>query len=248
MTREIDKIKKELRKYLYTNDIEINNIDKISFQKTLFTLLRECIKQKEYEVEIGSYIINVNPEETMVEYENEETSIRITKNDVYYETNRETEIRYFIPTYLSNQSDTFEPESPVIKVSGLVTNIDGDCEERYCFELFNTDEDIKTYLEIPSNIQISPYTEPTKYSIILTKSVSVKDQRLDVFKIFKENKVIPVIYNPKLDKYLKTSSIKEYSPSDYTTLLPNLDNRKNIVSFIYSSIVEFYDNYLKNNS
>ena len=44
MTREIDKIKKELRKYLYTNDIEINNIDKISFQKILFTLLRECIK------------------------------------------------------------------------------------------------------------------------------------------------------------------------------------------------------------
>ncbi len=243
----IEKLTKDLKKYLYHNNQELTEIDKISFQKALFTLLRECIKQKEYDIEIGSYHINLNPLDTIVEYENDDTSVRITKNDAYYETTRETEIRYFIPDIIPSFNDTYGPESPVIKVSGLVDNIAGDCTESYSFELFNIDEDISTYLNIPENMEISSAVPPTKYNIILKRNITRNDKRLDVIKIFKENKVVPVIYNPKLDKYVKTSYEKEYNPDNYSSLIPDLTERKNIVSFIYSQIVEFYDLYLNNN-
>lgn len=243
---EIDRLTKELRKYLYSKDTEINEIDKISLQKSLFSLLRECIKQKEYEVEIGSYRINLSPEQIMVEYENEETSIRISETDVYYETSRETEIRYFI-VGPSENTEEFPASSPVIRVTGLVTNIDGDCEERYNIELFNIDENIMDYINIPSNMKLSPYTEPTKYAIILIKPVSVHEKRVDASTFFKQEKIIPVTYDIKKDKYIRSPLVKEYNPVDYTSLLPTLENRKNIVSFIYSPIVEFYTEYITNN-
>lgn len=245
--KEIEKISKRLRKYLYTNNTEITDIDKTSFQKEMMLLIRECIKQKEYEVEIGSYTINIDPENIMVEYENDDTSIRITKNDVYFETNREVEIRYFIPSNVQSINDEYNSDSPVIRTTGLITNIDGYCEERYNLELFNIDENIMDYINIPSNMQLSPYTEPTKYSIILVEPISVNDERLDLINIFKESKVIPVIYDKAKDKYLKTSFHKEYNPNNYSNLLPNLENRKNIVSFIYNLIVDFYNEYINNN-
>lgn len=246
MSKEIEKITKDLRKYLYTKETEIQDIDKIGLQKGLFSLLRECIKQKEYEVEIGSYRIDVSPENIMVEYENDETSIRISEKDVYYETTRETEVRYFVVGQPEN-GEEFEPSSPVIRVTGLVTNIDGDCEERYNVELFNIDENVMDYIQIPANMKLSSNTEPTKYSIILVKPVSIHERRLDAITFFKEGKVIPVTYDSTKDKYERAPLVKEYTPADYTSLLPTLENRKNIVSFIYSSIVEFYTEYITNN-
>ena len=41
--------------------------------------------------------------------------------------------------------------------------------------------------------------------------------------------------------------LEEYNPDDYRILLPSLDSKKRIANYIYSSIVEFYTEYMNEN-
>jgi len=244
---KIEKLTQDLRKYLYATTDEISSMDKIAFQKSLYSLMRECIKERDFEIEVGSYIIDINPDDISVTYDNDETLITVTEDYMAYETSRETEVNYYVIKRSSLESSEFSPESPVIRITGIVDNIEGLTKESYNIELFNLDENVMNYVNIPSNMQLSPYTEPTKYSIIVTRPITRTEKRFNVYNLLNPEKVIPVVYDDIKDLYLKTSPEKEYNPADYTQLLPTLDNRKQIVNYIYSLIVEFYTDYIKNN-
>ncbi len=250
MTAELNSRIKNLKLVLYKENEEIANIDRISIQKNLFSLIRECIKEREYIVEIGSYEINVSPSNLYVKYENDETVIEISSDDVYYETSRETECRYFI---ISNEYKKEYPRNTsVIKVTGLVTNVDGDSTEFYEFELITDKEDnIKNYLTLSNfNVSGAIYSSESNsnYSAIIKKEVDRNSQRTDVIDFFLPNAVIPVTYNLQEDKYIREDNKRRiYNPNDYRILIPNIDDKKNIVNFIYSSIVEYYTEYINNN-
>ena len=57
----LEDIKKELHKQLYLENTETESIDELALKKQLYLLLRECLKEQEYEVTIGSYKINITP-------------------------------------------------------------------------------------------------------------------------------------------------------------------------------------------
>lgn len=240
-----------LKNNLYSDSEELVNIDKISMQKNLFELIRECIKEREYIVDIGSYEINVTPSDLSVKYETDETTIEISNEDVYYESTREVDCRYFV---VSNELNNEYPLSnKAIRVTGIITNIDGICEEHYEFELLSDEEDnIKNYLTLSNfNVSGASYSAEdisNNYSVIIKKEIKRTDKRTDVIDFFLPNKVIPVIYDYKEEKYIREESDRRiYNPGDYSILLPTLDDKKNIINYLYSSIVEYYTEYINNN-
>lgn len=247
---ELKKKINNLKKNLYQNNSELDNIDKISLQKSLFELVRECIKEREYEIEVGSYTIDVTPADLSVRYETEESVVEISNADVYYETTREVESRFFVVT--NEPYEEYPSNSKVISVTGIVTNIDGDIEEHYEFELLNNqNDDIRNYLTLSNfNVSGAVYSGEevaSPNSVIIKKAINKLDTRTDVIDFFIPNKVVPVTYTIENDKYIREANRRVFNPSDYSLLVPTLEEKKKLVNFIYSSIVEYYTEYINNN-
>ena len=163
MKKELKNKTENLKKILYNN--EFNDQDRLIIQKNLFELLRECIKSQVYEVEVGSYILNINPNTLSVKYETPETIIELSNEDIYFETERELEVKFYTLKDVSLNDRSY----PIIKVSGLINNVDGDIIESYQIELFTKNEDnIKNYLS--DNLGEFTFTSldiETPYSVIL---------------------------------------------------------------------------------
>ena len=93
MKKDLEIAISELQKCLYPDNNQ--EIDNISLKKTLYSVLRECLKANRYEIEVGDYTINVNPKSLLVTYESNHTMIEVSNEDVYYETVRDIETRLF---------------------------------------------------------------------------------------------------------------------------------------------------------
>lgn len=244
MNQSIETIKQEFKNCLYKNNIENDELDKINVQKCLFELLRECIKEREYIVEVGAYLLNIEPSQLSVKYETDETIVEISNEDVYYETTRELEVRYFA----LEDKETYSIDAPVIEVTGMITNVDGVMEESYELELLTEKEDdIKNYLNVLSDgFVYSDLEMSSPYNVILARQIRKDTPRFDVFELFKLNRVVPVVYDYVNNSYKKDEIRKEFHPNNYSNYLPNLSDKKDLVSFLYSSIIEFYSEYLNN--
>lgn len=243
----LEDIKRELHKQLYLDNQENEQIDEISLKKHLYLLIRECLKEREYEVSIGSYKINITPKNLSVKYENEQTKVEVSNEDVYYKTVRDTETRFFCISQM--KKNEYLMDTPLIRVTGSVLNIDGISEEHYLFELYTDEEDsIRNYLNIPSDTEIDELNLDPDKAIMLKRKVNRTDTRTDVIDFFVNDKVVPVFLDTIIEKYKALPDRKEFEPSNYSNLIPTLDTKKKIVSYIYSSIVEFYSEYLKENN
>ncbi len=247
MIVELEMIKSELKKHLYKDSQETNIIDETTFKKLLFQLLRECIKEKNFDVNIGNYYINVNPTDLSVKYETNMTVIEVSNEDVYFETTRETETRFFC---ISNTiKDEFLMDTPIIRVMGIVTNMAEICQEHYTFELYTNEEDnIRNYLNLPADTKISEHSFQDEYSVTIHRHITSNSKRTDVLNFLNKNKVVPVYLDTIVEKYKALKEPKVYNPNNYSILLPTLDDKKKLVSFIYSSIVEYYTEYLNENN
>ena len=243
--KELEKNIIKLEKSLYHNNQEITDFNKIDVQKNLFSLIRECIKEKNYIVNVGSYEFNINPSNLSVKYENDETIVEISSEDFYYETTRETEARFFV--IADEDKEIYPSDSKVIKVTGIVTNIDGMCDEHYQFELFNDDNNIKNYLSLIDGAEYQAKDIETNSSVIIRKEIFISNPRTDVTNFFSNSNIIPVTYNLYEDNYVKNIVEKEYIPNNYSLLIPTLDKEKSNVSFLYNSIVDYYTEYLNKN-
>lgn len=243
----LEDIKKELHKQLYLDNQENEHIDEISLKKHLYLLIRECLKEKEYEVSIGSYKINITPKNLSVKYENEQTKVEVSNDDVYYKTIRDTETRFFCISQM--KKNEYLMDTPLIRVTGSVINIEGISEEHYLFELYTDEEDsIRNYLNVPADTEIEELNLDPDKAVMLKRRINRKDKRTDVIDFFVNDKVVPVFLDTIIEKYKTLPDRKEFNPVDYSTLIPTLDSKKKIVSYIYSSIVEFYSEYLKENN
>ena len=149
----------------------------ITLKKNLYLLLRECIKEKEYEVRIGSYEFNITPQNLSVKYKSDQTIVEVSNEDVYFESTRDTETRFFCISQMKKSE--FLMDTPLIRVTGSVTNIDDVCEEHYLFELYTDDESdsIRNYLQLPSDTQISELSiDPTKATMVhrrINRNISI---------------------------------------------------------------------------
>ena len=139
-------------------------------------------------------------------------------------------------------------DTPLIRVTGSVTNIDGICEEHYLFELYTDEENdsIRNYLHLPEDAQISELNIDQTKSTMVKRRVNREDKRTDVIDFLTPGKVIPVFLDTIVEKYKALPDRKEYNPSDYSELIPTLEDQKKVVRFIYGAIVEFYSNYIYN--
>ena len=228
-----------LKKFLYM-DYENSNIEKTSLKKALYELLRECLKVREYIINIGPYKININPQNLAVYYETETTTIEASNKDIYYETIRDLEIRYFVISPV--RKDDFLLDTPIIVDKGFVMNINGRCEEQYYLDLESNDNDnIRNYVDIPKNVEILNGGIESKNEIAIKRVINLKSARTDVIDYLAKDKVIPVFLDTTVNKYITEPQRKEYIPNDYTMYLPKLEDKKSLVSFLYSSMVDLYE-------
>lgn len=247
MTKEMDNRILELKKYLYPSDKIKYDIDKNQVKKALYQLLRECLKNRQYIVEVGSYIIDITPQNLSVKYESEHTNVEVSNKDIYYETIRDIETRFFCISQL--KKDEFLMDNPVIRTTGIVMNINGRFEEHFCFELYSPAEDnIKNYLSLPNNVEIVEQPLPDDYLATVKKRININDPRTDVIDYLNKDKVIPVFLDTTVEKYKAQVARRSYTPNNYSLLLPKVEEIKSIVSFLYSAMVDYYVEYMNGNN
>lgn len=238
----LEDIKLELHKILYSDE----PIDELLLKKNLYLLLKECIKERQYEIKIGSYEFNITPKNLSVKYITDQTTVEVSNEDVYYETTRDTETRFFCISQVKKSE--FLMDTPLIRVTGSVTNFDDVCEEHYLFELYTDDQEdsIRNYFNLPSDTKISELNLDPKRATMVHRKVNRNDKRTDVIDFLLPNKVIPVFLDTIVEKYKALPDRKEYDPNNYTQLLPTLEDKKKTIRFIYGAIVDFYSEYLNN--
>ena len=238
----LEDIKLELHKLLYSN----TEIDEITLKKQLYLLLKECIKEREYEITIGSYEFNITPQKLSVKYNTDNTVVEVSNEDVYYESTRDTETRFFCISQVKRSE--FLMDTPLIRVTGSVTNIDDICEEHYLFELYTDDEEdsIRNYLNLPSDTKISELNLDPQKAAMVHRKVKREDLRTDVIDLLVSDKVVQVFLDTIVEKYKALPERKEYNPNNYTELLPTLEDKKKTIRFIYGAIVDFYSEYINN--
>jgi hypothetical protein len=184
----LEDIKKELHKQLYLENTETESIDEQALKKQLYLLLRECLKEQEYEVTIGSYKINITPKGLSVKYESDQTTIEMSNQDIYYESIRDTETRFFCISQMKKSE--FIMDTPIIRVTGTILNIDGICEEHYLFELYTDEEDsIKNYIKLPEDANIRDINLNPDKAMMVTRRINRVDIRTDVIDFFVPDKV-----------------------------------------------------------
>lgn len=247
MTNEMENRILEIKKYLYPNDEIKYNIDKNQVKKALYQLLRECLKTRQYIVKIGSYTIDVTPKNLSVKYESEHTTVEVSNEDIYYETIRDIETRFFCISQI--KKDEFLIDNPIIRTTGIVTNINGIFEEHFSFELYSqTEDNIKNYLSLPSNVELVEQPIPDDYVATVRKHIKLNDPRTDVIDYLNKEKVVPVFLDTTVEKYKTQVDRRQYTPNNYSLLLPRVEEIKSIVSFLYSSMVDYYVEYMNGNN
>ena len=227
MKKDLELAILELQKYLYPDNNQ--EIDNISLKRTLYNVLRECLKANRYEIEVGDYTINVNPKNLLVTYESNHTMVEVSNEDVYYETVRDIETRLFCISSL--KKDEFLSDNPVIATTGVVSNID---------------DSIHNYLNLPSDVKLVKQPNENDYNATVKRRITPDQERTDIIDLLDKNKVVPVFYDSVIDKYKTQTDRRTYTPNNYVALLPSLDNLKSTITFLYSSMVEFYTEYLNN--
>ena len=243
MENELDIAIKNLKKNL---DVESKDqIDEISFKKDIYYALRESLKNKKEILIIGSYAIRLSPERIIVAYHNDYTNIEISNNYNRFDTERDTETKYFVLSNIEN--DEFDGSTPAFCTYGTILNLDGNTEEDYEFDLLNPTDGkrIKDYFELPKEFEFydDEYFNNPNSIVIKRKGIKRSDKRINLRYLFKDN-VVPVKYDPIKNKYYRDE--ERYEPSDYSLLLPQCDKIQEILSFIYNTIVEFYTDYINN--
>lgn len=243
MSKKIESLKNNLKKYLFVTDSELKKLDSANFKKDLFKLLRECIKEANYIFEIGPYLFDITPQTLSVKYDTDNTIIKISNNDVYYESTRDIETRFFCIS--PERRDEYLMDNPLIRTTGIVTNIDGNCEELIRIELYTELEDnINNYLRLPLGVTFVKQPLEDDYSVLVKKEITKDTPRTDLIDYFDKDRVVPVYLDTVVEKYKTQVDRREYTPNNYSVLLPSLDIKKNLISYIYNSIVEFYRQYI----
>lgn len=219
------------------NNFTVTKINYQSLEKKVFSLLKQSLKTHQYEIEIGSYKINFNPQNILVSYETLSTYLEISNTDIHEENEIIDNIVYYAIEEETQKNVEHIPEKSVLKTSTSVIKYDSNYQENIYIEFINcANKDFKYYLKDSNDI-----TYIGENSIIISKEFSLNDNRLDVNNYFKVS-IIPIKYNQETNNFSVVTTTQ--TKKQYRTIFPNTDYQKEIIKHIYNSIVKFYSNYI----
>lgn len=235
----------DLKKYLYFNKLEETNIDKVNIEKSLFKLLRECITNKVYEIEVGQYYLNISPNNLSVRYENNDTLIEVSNEDIHIEDTQERNVEYFV--IIPIEEEQYNIEIPAIMVDGVISTYDNTYEEIYEISLSDDiEDDIKNYLTLSSGFTYAETDFSTKDTAIIKRNITPETPYVNIYELLNKKIVKPVTYDIDNDNYIKRTITS--NPLNYENIIPKLDDKKLITSYLYGLIIEFYTEYINNNN
>ncbi len=232
--KELEEILNNDKKEITENELKI----------VLYNLLRECLVRRQYELQIGNYTINLTPQQLGVVYEDDYSYMEVSNDDIYEETERFTEVRLFVIDKNKDKEEYDASISKVIRVEGTVLNTNGECQETYNLQLlspFETDEIINYIKPDAGTIK---QESPT--SLYITRPVTREKPRTDVVDFLAGDNIIPVTYYEGQNIYIPNRDYyKIYEPNNYTELIPDNSRRLKVAKMIYSSVVEYYTEFMK---
>jgi hypothetical protein len=236
---------KELEEILNT-DIK-HDISENELKLVLYNILKECLVRRDYELHIGDYTINLTPQKLGVIFDNDESHVEISNDDFYQETERYTEVRFFVIDKDPNKESYDASITKVVRTEGTVLNVNGDLQEIYHLELFTqfeTDE-IMNYI----NINAGEITEESPTSIYIKRKINRDDPRTDTIDFLAGDNIVPVTFYPGDGKYVPNKDKRKvYEPNNYTELIPDNSDKIRIAKMIYSCVIEYYKEFISNNS
>ncbi len=213
----------------------------------LYNLLRECLVRRQYGLQIGHYSIDLTPQNLGVIYEDDETYLEVSNDDLYQESERFTEARYFV---IDNNKDRQEFDASITKAilsEGTVLNNNGEYQETYHLELitqFETDE-IINYIKPDCGI----VKEESPTSVYITREINRDDHRTDVVDLLAGDNIIPVTYYERENIFIPNKDYyKIYNPNNYHELIPDNSDKMRLAKMIYSCVIEYYTEFIKDHN
>lgn len=219
----------DMEKVLYSN----NNKEEI-LKKNLYTLLKECIKEKEYNVKVGEININFNPSDIRVKLNTQNINIEISDELEYYDTTVYSPIDY----YVFESKKELPGYVPAISVSSEILNIKEQLFHNIIIKPITDDIVIDSYVINATKIENNIAT--------IKIPVNKDDQIINIENYLEMNNLYHANYLFKEDKYIiepKQEDLKTYD--DYKL---DVTQQRELISTIYKYIIEFYNFYLKNNT
>ncbi len=208
----------------------------------LYNLLRECLIRRKYVFQVGAYKIDLTPQKLGVIYETDSTYIEVSNEDLYQQTERDTEARFFVVDKNRNKEDFDATITKAIRTEGVVLNTNGVFEEIYHLELFSQFEtdDIMNYISVdPNYVEVE---SPT--SIYIKRKINRDDPRTDTIDFLAGEIIIPVTYYERENKYVPNKELrKTYEPNNYSLLIPDNSSIVRIAKMIYACMIDFYTEY-----
>ncbi len=219
----------DMEKVLYSD----NNKEEI-LKKNLYTLLKECIKEKEYNVKVGEININFNPSNIRVKLNTQNINIEISGELEYYDTTVYSPIDY----YVFESKKELPGYVPAISVSSEILNIKEQLFHNIIIKPITDDIVIDSYVINATKIENNIAT--------IKIPVNKNDQIINIENYLEMNNLYHANYLFKEDKYIvepKQADLKTYD--DYKL---DITQQRELISTIYKYIIEFYNFYLKNNT
>ncbi len=219
----------DMEKVLYSD----NNREEI-LKKNLYTLLKECIKEKEYNVKVGEININFNPSNIRVKLNTQNINIEISSELEYYDTTVYSPIDY----YVFESKKELPGYVPAISVSSEILNIKEQLFHNIIIKPITDDIVIDSYVINATKIENNIAT--------IKIPVNKNDQIINIENYLEMNNLYHANYLFKEDKYIvepKQVDLKTYD--DYKL---DITQQRELISTIYKYIIEFYNFYLKNNT
>ena len=245
MDKDYEKILGKLRNVLYHGDDEIGKIDDIKLKKVIYETLREALTNELYQFYIGSYSFDITPQNLVVAYTTPDTRIEITRNDIHFETTRQTPTSYFVIS--PEKKDTYPEDTKSIAIYGDIIQYDDFVTtEQYVMKLHsaNPNDSLRRYVTLPKGFTLYDnhlVDDPTDF--VLGRDINKYDLMTDLSIFFNPKDTFPVFYDEPNHIFKRVE--KKLGNDTYAKYLPTLEEKKNNVRIIYSTIVEFYNEYLE---
>ena len=226
----------KLKRVLYpTNEDKYTEAD---IKEIICETVRQHIIKKNYKFNIDNYSIDLNPNSLSASYTSPDTKIEISNKEVVFETTRKTPKMYFVIS--KEAKEEYSKERNHIEIDGTITQKGNECKEEYTFTLFSTkDDNIKRYIQIGDGFNLVNNNNIGLDKMTIERKITKNSKYPNFISFFNTNSIRPVIF--KDDSYYATT-IKP--KENYGDLLPDLEHEKDSIRIIYSTIIEYYDDYI----
>jgi len=226
----------KLRSILYPT--KEDNYSEAEIKKIVCDTVRKHIIKNDYKIIIDNYYIDLRPNSLSVEYKTKDSIIEISNKEIIFETVRNIPKMSFVIS--KEAKEEYRKDRNHLEVEGIVVQKGNECIERYDFRLFSTkDDDIKRYLQLGDGFEYIEQEGKNLNRVAISRKINKESKYPKILSFFNTNSIRPVVFK---DNSYYAASIEP--KKNYDDLLPSLEHEKDMIRIIYSTIIEYYDNYI----